>query len=77
MSTLLHTSQSLHKKQFADLASLLALLFASFSENVCQFANMLKRLGVRKGDTVTIYLPMIPEIVYAMLACTRIGAVHR
>ncbi|PHJ21334.1 acetyl-coenzyme a [Cystoisospora suis] len=45
-------------------------------QNVCQFANMLKRLGVRKGDTVTIYLPMIPEIVYAMLACTRIGAVH-
>jgi len=43
---------------------------------VCRFANTLKALGVKKGDTVTIYLPMIPEAAYAMLACARIGAVH-
>ena len=43
---------------------------------VCQCANALKSLGVEKGDRVTIYLPMIPEIAIAMLACARIGAVH-
>ena len=40
------------------------------------FANVLKSLGVTRGDRVTIYLPMIPEAAYAMLACARIGAVH-
>ncbi|MCX7341923.1 MAG: acetate--CoA ligase [Hyphomicrobiales bacterium] len=45
-------------------------------ENVCRFANVLKLHGVKKGDAVTIYLPMIPEAAYAMLACARIGAVH-
>ncbi|HEX4271033.1 MAG TPA: acetate--CoA ligase [Rhizomicrobium sp.] len=43
---------------------------------VCKFANVLKAQGVQKGDRVTIYMPMIPEAAYAMLACTRIGAVH-
>jgi acetyl-CoA synthetase len=43
---------------------------------VCRMANVLKKHGVRKGDRVTIYLPMIPEAAYAMLACARIGAVH-
>ena len=43
---------------------------------VCKFANVLKALGVSKGDRVIIYLPMIPEAAYAMLACARIGAVH-
>ncbi len=43
---------------------------------VCRMANVLKANGVRKGDRVTIYLPMIPEAAYAMLACARIGAVH-
>src|SRR5450631_195525 len=43
---------------------------------VCRLANVLKTLGVKKGDTVTIYLPMIPEAAYAMLACARIGAIH-
>jgi len=43
---------------------------------VCRFANVLKAQGVRKGDRVTIYMPMIPEAAYAMLACARIGAVH-
>jgi acetyl-CoA synthetase len=43
---------------------------------VCKFANVLKKLGIKKGDTVSIYLPMIPELAIAMLACARIGAVH-
>src|ERR1700693_580812 len=43
---------------------------------VCRFANVLKARGVRKGDRVTIYLPMIPEAACAMLACARIGAIH-
>ena len=43
---------------------------------VCKFANVLKKMGVKKGDRVTIYMPMILEATYAMLACTRIGAVH-
>ena len=45
-------------------------------EHVCRFANVLKKHGVRKGDRVTIYMPMIPEAAYAMLACTRLGAIH-
>ncbi|MCD4703591.1 MAG: acetate--CoA ligase [Methanosarcinaceae archaeon] len=45
-------------------------------ESTCQFANGLKEIGVKKGDVVTIYLPMIPEAVIAMLACARIGAPH-
>ena len=45
-------------------------------EHVCRFANVLKKLGVKKGDRVTIYMPMILEAAYAMLACARIGAVH-
>ncbi len=45
-------------------------------EEVCKFANVLKMRGVKKGDRVTIYMPMIPEATYAMLACARIGAVH-
>ncbi|WP_020400116.1 acetate--CoA ligase [Kordiimonas gwangyangensis] len=43
---------------------------------VCRFANVLKDRGAKKGDRITIYMPMIPEAVYAMLACARIGAVH-
>src|SRR5690349_15166918 len=50
--------------------------YAELHENVCRFANVLKAHGVKKGDRVTIYLPMIPEIAFAMLACARIGAVH-
>ena len=48
----------------------------SLHERVCRFANVLKKLGVKKGDRVTIYMPMILEASYAMLACARIGAVH-
>jgi acetyl-CoA synthetase len=50
--------------------------YRELHENVCRLANVLKSHGVAKGDTVTIYLPMIPEAAYAMLACARIGAVH-
>ena len=49
---------------------------ASCTTQVCRFANVLKAQGVKKGDRVTIYMPMIPEAAYAMLACARIGAVH-
>ncbi len=50
--------------------------FRELHEQVCRFANVLKKFGVQKGDRVCIYLPMMPEAVYAMLACARIGAVH-
>ncbi len=50
--------------------------YRQLHEEVCRFANVLKARGVKKGDRVTIYLPMIPEAAYAMLACARIGAVH-
>jgi acetyl-CoA synthetase len=52
------------------------LTFHELHREVCQFGNVLKRLGVAKGDRVGIYLPMIPEAVVAMLACARIGATH-
>ena len=52
------------------------ITYAQLHEAVCRFANVLKAQGVQKGDRVTIYLPMIPEAAYAMLACARIGAVH-
>jgi acetyl-CoA synthetase len=52
------------------------ITYRQLYERVCQCANALKSLGVEKGDRVTIYLPMIPEIAIAMLACARIGAVH-
>ena len=52
------------------------ITYRELHEQVCRFANVLKRNGVKKGDRVTIYMPMIPEAAYAMLACTRIGAVH-
>ncbi|MDH3270242.1 MAG: acetate--CoA ligase [Gemmatimonadota bacterium] len=50
--------------------------YAELHREVCLFANALRGLGVQKGDRVTIYLPMIPEAAIAMLACTRIGAIH-
>ena len=52
------------------------LTYAQLHREVCQFANVLKQLGVQKGDRVGIYMPMIPEAAIAMLACARIGAVH-
>ena len=50
--------------------------YAELHEEVCKFSNVLKSRGVKKGDRVTIYMPMIPEAAVAMLACARIGAIH-
>ena len=50
--------------------------YQTLHEQVCRLANVLKSRGVRKGDRVCIYMPMIPEAAYAMLACARVGAVH-
>ncbi|WP_343716936.1 acetate--CoA ligase [Inquilinus sp.] len=52
------------------------ITYRELHEQVCRLANVLKARGVRKGDRVTIYLPMIPEAAYALLACARIGAIH-
>lgn len=52
------------------------LTYQQLHTQVCKFANVLKMLGIKKGDRVCIYMPMIPEIAIAMLACTRIGAIH-
>src|SRR5206468_1057081 len=52
------------------------LTYKQLHREVCLFANVLKRNGVKKGDRVLIYLPMVPEAAIAMLACARIGAVH-
>ncbi len=53
-----------------------AITYAELQDEVCRFANVLKAAGVKRGDRVTIYLPMIPEAAFAMLASARIGAVH-
>lgn len=50
--------------------------YKELRRKVCQFANVLKEKGIQKGDRVCIYLPMIPELAYAVLACARIGAIH-
>ena len=50
--------------------------YQTLHHEVCKFANVLKKLGIQKGDVVSIYMPMIPELVIAMLGCARIGAVH-
>jgi acetyl-CoA synthetase len=52
------------------------LTYSDVYRETCQFANALKKLGVKKGDRVTIYLPMVPELAISMLACARIGAIH-
>jgi acetyl-CoA synthetase len=52
------------------------ITYRELHTQVCKLANVLKELGVKKGDRVTIYMPMIPETAYAMLACARIGAIH-
>lgn len=53
-----------------------SLTYRELYVEVCRFANVLKSLGISKGDRVSIYLPMVPELVIAMLACARIGAIH-
>ena len=52
------------------------ITYQELSDEVCKLANGLKEIGIKKGDRVTIYMPMVPEGIYAMLACTRIGAIH-
>ena len=52
------------------------LTYKNLHEQVCKFANVLKAHGIKKGDRVCLYLPMVPELAIAMLACTRIGAIH-
>jgi len=54
----------------------LKITYAQLHERVCKFANALKALGAKKGDRITIYMPMIPEAAISMLACARIGAIH-
>jgi acetyl-CoA synthetase len=54
----------------------LHITYKQLHEHVCKLANAMKAQGVKKGDRVTLYMPMVPEAAYAMLACTRIGAVH-
>ena len=52
------------------------ITYQKLYKEVCRFSNVLKNAGAKKGDRITLYMPMIPEAVYAMLACARIGAVH-
>ncbi len=59
-----------------DPAESKRITYRQLHAEVCRFANVLKARGIKRGDRVTIYMPMIPEATYAMLACARIGAVH-
>jgi acetyl-CoA synthetase len=59
-----------------DPAQSKAITYRQLHEQVCKLANALKSLGVKKGDRVTVYLPMIPELAITVLACARIGAIH-
>ncbi|EJN26649.1 acetate--CoA ligase [Pseudomonas sp. GM79] len=59
-----------------DPAESAQITYKKLHHNVCRLANVLKNRGVKKGDRVCIYMPMIPEAAYAMLACARIGAIH-
>jgi acetyl-CoA synthetase len=59
-----------------DPAASRKITYRELHDQVCRFANVLKDLGVARGDRVTIYLPMVPEAAIAMLACARIGAIH-
>jgi len=60
----------------ADDGSYKTYTYQQLHTEVCRFANVLKKHGIKKGDRVTLYLPMIPELAIAMLACARIGAIH-
>ena len=59
-----------------DPADVKRITYGEALAGTCQLANALRTLGVKKGDRVCLYMPMVPETAYAMLACTRIGAVH-
>jgi acetyl-CoA synthetase len=75
-----HLKQSAHKVAILwegdDPKESRAITYGELAREVGRFANILKALGAKRGDRVTIYLPMIPEAAFAMLACARIGAVH-
>ena len=81
-----HNCVDRHLPEYADAAALIwegddpsesrTLSYSELHAQVCRAANALKSRGVQKGDRVTIYLPMVPEAVVAMLACARIGAIH-
>ncbi|MCP3892274.1 MAG: acetate--CoA ligase [Desulfobulbaceae bacterium] len=62
--------------QAEDESTVEKFSYQSLHDEVCKFANVLKKKGVQKGDCVSLYLPMIPELIVAVLACARIGAVH-
>ena len=72
-----HTSNFWMKLLCGCLITLTLIVFRQLLEKVCQIANVLKSKGVKKGDLVAIYMPICPLAVAAMLACARIGAVHR
>ena len=59
-----------------DIGDSRSLTYQQLYREVCKFANVMKKFGIKKGDRVCIYLPMIPELPIAMLACARIGAIH-
>jgi acetyl-CoA synthetase len=59
-----------------ELGDVRNITFKELHQGVCRIANAMLSKGVRKGDTVTVYMPMIPELAMVMLACTRIGAIH-
>ena len=59
-----------------DPADDMHITYKELHEHVCKLSNAMKAQGIKKGDRVTLYMPMVPEAAYAMLACTRIGAVH-
>ena len=59
-----------------DIGDTRVLTYQQLHREVCKFANVLRKLGVKKGDRVSIYLPMVVELPIAMLACARIGAIH-
>src|SRR5690606_18202631 len=52
------------------------ITYGELHAEVCRFANVLKAAGAKKGDRITVYMPMIPEAAFALLACARIGAIH-
>ena len=81
-----HNCIDRHLEKFANKTALIwegddpsqstEISFSELHKNVCKFANILKNLEAKKGSRICIYMPMIPEAAYAMLACARIGAIH-
>ncbi len=70
------TSHPVSDSAYSKEPEIRTISYRELQANVSRMANMLKKLGVEKGDVVTIYMPMIPELAYAVLACARIGAPH-